>query len=83
MKIKNLKLKALSLLAIITLSLSVTSCGDDGDDAKSFLEKHGGTVWKFIEPVTGASVYSQINSTISNPFEIWASLKELPSLEKI
>ena len=70
MKAHMLRIKAFALIAII--SFSFVACSDDeNDDEKSFLETHGGTVWKFGEPEDGLSVYSQINSSISNPFEIW------------
>ncbi len=64
------RLKAFVLVALIAFSF--TACSDDDeDDEKSFLETHGGTVWKLGEPEDGFSVYAQINSAISNPFEIW------------
>lgn len=74
MKAIMLKFKALGLFAMMAMALF--SCSDDDDDndaSKSFLEKHGGTVWKFEEPVSGAAIYAQINNTESNPFEIWIS----------
>ncbi len=70
MKAHMLRIKAFALIAIISFSF-VACSDDDNDDEKSFLETHGGTVWKFGEPEDGLSVYSQINSSISNPFEIW------------
>lgn len=70
MKTKMLSLKVFGLLAVLTLFL--TSCGDDGNDGTSFLEKHGGTTWKFSQD--GGTIYTQINNSESNPFEIWASL---------
>lgn len=72
MKTKMLGLRVFGLLAILTLFLS--SCSDDGDDGTSFLEKHGGTTWKFS--VDEGTIYAQINSSESNPFEIWVSLFE-------
>ena len=69
MKAHLLKLKAFALVALI--SFSFVSCSDDEDEEKAFLETHGGTVWKLGEPEDGFSVYAQINSTESNPFEIW------------
>jgi len=70
MKAQMLSIKAFTLIAII--SFSVIACSDDeNDDEKSFLETHGGTVWKYGEPEDGLSVYSKINSSITNPFEIW------------
>lgn len=70
MKTKMLSLRVFGLLAMLTLSLA--SCSDDGDDGASFLEKHGGTTWKFS--VDGGTIYAQINSSESNPFELWVSL---------
>ena len=67
-----LGLRVFGLLAILTLFLA--SCSDDGDDGTSFLEKHGGTTWKFS--VDEGTIYAQINSSESNPFEIWVSLFE-------
>ena len=72
MKTKMLGLRVFGLLAILTLFLA--SCSDDGDDGTSFLEKHGGTTWKFS--VDEGTIYAQINSSESNPFEIWVSLFE-------
>lgn len=70
MKSHILRLKSLALIALFLFSF--TACSDDDDkDEKSFLEAHGGTVWKFGEPEDGLSVYAQINSSPSNPFEIW------------
>jgi len=70
MKSHILRLKTIALIALI--SFSFMACSDDDDkDEKSFLETHGGSVWKFGEPEDGFSVYAQINSTPSNPFEIW------------
>lgn len=70
MKSHILKLKTLALVALISFSFIACSEDDEGED-KSFLETHGGSVWKLGEPEDGFSVYAQINSTISNPFEIW------------
>lgn len=70
MKTHILKVKAFALIALITFSF--IACSDDDEDKdKSFLETHGGSVWKLGEPEDGFSVYAQINSVISNPFEIW------------
>ncbi len=72
MKAIMLKFRALGLFTMMALALF--SCSDDDNDVeKSFLEKHGGSVWKFEEPVSGAAIYAQINNTESNPFEIWIS----------
>jgi hypothetical protein len=71
MKTKMLNLRIFGLLAMLTFSL--VSCSDDGDDnGASFLEKHGGTVWKFSQE--GGTIYAKINDSESNSFEIWASL---------
>ena len=70
MKSHILKLKTLALVALISFSFVACSEDDEGED-KSFLETHGGSVWKLGEPEDGFSVYAQINSTVSNPFEIW------------
>ncbi len=69
MKAHLLRFKAFALIALI--SISFVSCSSDDEEDKSFLETHGGTVWKLGEPEDGFSVYAQINSTESNPFEIW------------
>jgi hypothetical protein len=70
MKAHMLRLKAFAMIALI--SFSFVGCSDsDDDDEKSFLETHGGTVWKLGEPEDGFSVYAQINNTENNPFEIW------------
>ncbi len=69
MKAHISRLKALALIALI--SFSFVGCSDDGEEEKSFLETHGGSVWKLGEPEDGFSVYAQINSTENNPFEIW------------
>ena len=70
MKAHILRLRTFALIALI--SFSFVACSDDDEkDEKSFLETHGNTVWKFGEPEDGLSVYAQINSTITNPFEIW------------
>ena len=71
MRAKMLKFKAFGLLLMMVFSL--VSCSDDGDDdAKTFLETNGGTVWTVSQ--AGASVYAQINNNESNPFEFWVSL---------
>jgi len=70
MKAHILRIKTFALIALISFSF-VACSDDDKDDEKSFLETHGGTVWKFGEPEDGLSVYSKINSSITNPFEIW------------
>lgn len=72
MKSKMLKFKALALSLVLVFSLF--SCSDDGDDADTFLEKNGGTVWSVSQ--SGASVFAKINNSVSNPLEIWASLGE-------
>lgn len=69
MKAHLLRFMAFALVALI--SCSFASCSDDEEEEKSFLETHGGTVWNFDEAEDGFSVYAQINSTESNPFEIW------------
>lgn len=71
MKPYILRLRAFALIALI--SFSFVACSDDeGDeDEKSFLETHGETVWKFGEPEDALNVYAQINSTPSNPFDLW------------
>ena len=71
MKPNILRLKTIALIALISFSFMACSDDDDDKDDKSFLEAHGGTVWKFGEPEDGLSVYAQINSTTANPFEIW------------
>jgi hypothetical protein len=71
MKAHMLRIKAFALIALISFSFVACSDDDNDDDEKSFLEAHGGTVWKFGEPEDGLSVYSKINSSITNPFEIW------------
>ncbi len=70
MKAHMLRIKAFALIALISI-LFVSCSDDDNDDEKSFLETHGGTVWKFGEPEDGLSAYSQINNSLANPFEIW------------
>ena len=68
-----LKFKAFGLVLLMVFSL--VSCSDDGDDdASSFLEANGGTVWTVAQG--GASIYAQINNNESNPFEFWASFVE-------
>lgn len=76
MMIKNnlMKLKVFGLMAFIMFSMSIVSCSDDDDNEKSFLETHGGTAWNFEEENSGVSIYVQLNSTVSNPFEIWMDL---------
>lgn len=71
MKPHVLRLKSLALIALFLFSFAACSDDDDDKDEKSFLEAHGGTVWKFGEPEDGLSVYAQINSSPANPFEIW------------
>ena len=73
MKAIMLKFRALGLLTMMALALFSCSDDDDNDASKSFLEKHGGTVWKFEEPVSGAAIFAQINNSEANPFEIWIS----------
>lgn len=64
------KFKIFALIAVF--SFSFVGCSDDGDDdEKSFLETHGGTVWKLGEPEDILNIYAQINSSPSNPFEFW------------
>ena len=65
MKSKMLKFKAFALSLVLVLTLF--SCSDDEDDAKTFLEKNGGTVWN-LELL---GIYAQINNSESNPFEFW------------
>lgn len=67
MKSKMLKFKAFALSLVLVLTLF--ACSDDGDDAKTFLEKNGGTVWSLN--LGGASVYAQINNSESSPIEFW------------
>lgn len=74
MKKYILNLKAIALF--IFMALSFIACSDDDDGGSSFLEKNGGTVWKFEEPVLGGAIYAQINNSESNPFEAWQSLFE-------
>ena len=76
MKVKMSKFRIFGLLALLTVSLSFVSCSDDGDKVKSFLETHGDTVWKFMAPFDGGSIYVQINDDATNPFEIWFSISE-------
>ena len=66
-----LKFKAFGLILMMVFSL--VSCSDD-DDAKTFLETNGGTVWTVAQ--AGASIYAQINNNESNPFEFWATFGE-------
>ncbi len=70
MKVHMLRFRAFALIALISFSFLACS-DDDNEDEKSFLEAHGGTVWEFGEPEDALSVYAQINSLISNPFELW------------
>lgn len=72
MKTNFLKFKAVALS--LMLAFSLFSCSDDGDDADSFLEKNGGTVWKISQ--SGANIYAQINNSVSNPLELWVSFGE-------
>lgn len=67
MKSKMLKFKAFALSLVLVLTLF--SCSDDGDDAKTFLEENGGTVWKLT--LGGESIYAQINNSESSPIEFW------------
>lgn len=67
-----LKFKAFALSLVLVLTLF--SCSDDGDDAKTFLEKNGGTVWKISQ--SGANMYAQINNSTTNPLELWVSFGE-------
>jgi len=67
MKSKMLKLKAFALSLVLVMTLF--SCSDDGDDAKTFLEKNGGTVWKIS--ITEMTMYAQINNSTTNPLELW------------
>ena len=69
MKTHFFKLKAIVLITLI--SFAFVSCSSDDEEEKSFLETHGGTVWKLDIPDDDFRVYAQINSTASNPFEIW------------
>jgi len=71
MKSKRSKISLFGLFML--LSVSFISCGDDDNNA-DFWEKHGGTVWKYSE--SGASIYARINSSESDPIEVWASLFE-------
>lgn len=68
MKKHILKLKAFAL--IILFALAFHSCSDD-DNPKSFLDAHGGTVWKFGDANDILSLYAQINNSETNPFEFW------------
>ena len=68
-----LKFKAFGLILMMVFSL-VSCSDDDGDDALTFLETNGGTVWSVSQ--SGASIYAQINNSESNPFEFWASFGE-------
>jgi len=73
MRAKMLKFKAFGLLLMMVFSL--VSCSDDGDnDALTFLETNGGTVWEVSQE--GISIYAQINNSESNPFEWWATFGE-------
>ncbi len=73
MRTHILKLKSLVLVAL--MAFSFMACSDD-DDASSFLDKNGDTVWKFDEPTLGGTIYAQINNSEVNPFEVWQSLFE-------
>lgn len=70
MRAKMLRFKAFGL--ILMMVFSFISCSDD--DASTFLETNGGTVWKVNQ--SGASIYAQINNNESNPFEFWATFGE-------
>ena len=72
MRTKMLKFKAFGLLLMMVFSL--ISCSDDNDDPLTFLETNGGTVWTIAQG--GESIYAQINNSVSNPFEFWASIGE-------
>lgn len=69
MKVRPIYLRMFGLLMM--LSCLFIACDDDGDDI-SFLEKHGESLWKISEG--GGTVYAQINNSVSNPLELWASL---------
>lgn len=70
----SIKTKVASLLSVFILVASMVSCSDDDDKNTSFLENHADTVWKFVQPVGGGSIYVQINDNEMSPFEIWVSL---------
>lgn len=72
MKTNFLKFKTIALSIMLVFSLF--SCSDDGDDADTFLEKNGGTVWKISQ--SGANIFAQINNSASNPLELWVSFGE-------
>ena len=75
-------LKLISFALVLLISFSFVACSDDEDeDEKLFLETHGGTVWKFGEPEDDFRVYAQINSTESNPFEIWVKYESTDCYE--
>ena len=68
---RKTKWAALSLFTLLALSLTFVSCSDDDDEQSSFLENHGGSVWKFSDEFSGTGIYLRINNSESNPFEIW------------
>ena len=75
MKTLIVKNKVLSILILLVMSVSLSSCGDD-NNIKSFLEKYGNTDWKFSEPTIGETLYVRILNDSSNPFDIWFSVAE-------
>jgi hypothetical protein len=63
-------LKTLSVLLLMIFAL-VACNDDDDDDMISFLDKHGGTQWKFQDPNSDTVLYLRINDSQINPFELW------------
>ncbi len=75
MKTLFLKHRILSILTLLVLTVSLSSCGND-DAIKSFLQKQADTSWKFAEATTGQTLYARINNSEVNPLDVWFSVIE-------
>ena len=76
--IKKIALFTTLMLVVFTLSLS---CSDEGDDLRTFLEKHDGTEWLLSKEDFNTTVYIRLNNYEIKLLEQWSYNCEFDSYE--